>query len=395
MLTSISHLPVNWVSGMKITQKHFIETDNAFIDGLRDSRMLALNRFYYGILPVNETNENNFQVEINTNGESLSVNLTNCRAVTSNGNRIEIINQHFSKHTNVNEMVNYLNLDSQPYEIYVIIHTNPFDRAPIGEPSKEEIPTRQPHAQPVYKIDFVLPANFSLNQSTYRSSLVIGKVRLMNRNFSKDNDYFPPCMAISSHSKLYEVYNDSLKKKVKMIMSDSLEIIRTVRTYKRLLHSVFAGGIMYVAEHTNQFLIPNITRIDLYDKDITPIDSLSFFIEFLNLHFYLISTLGDDEKNKITAEINKMPNHHRYSPQKYAELTRVPYNHDDIGPVVKKLSDHLEVLTEVFRFYVKVINDISTYEERELRSDTHHYTGQPINQQNNNNNSSGGLGWNF
>lgn len=377
MLTSISHLPVNWVSGMKITQKHFIQTDNAFIDGLRDNRMLALNRFYYGVLPVNESNENNFQVEINANGESLSVNLSNCRAVTSNGNRIEIINQHLSRHTNVNEMVSYLNLDSQPYDIYIVIHTSPFERTPVGEPAKEEIPTRQPHTQSVYKIDFVLPTNFVINHATYQSSLVIGKVRLTNRNFTREN-YFPPCMSVSAHRELYDVYT-RLKKKSKEILAISLEIIQTVRTYKRLLHSVFAGGIMYLAEHTNQFMIPNMTRIDLYDKDISPIDAISFFLETLNLHFNMINTLGKDERNKIAEEMNKMPNHHRYSPSKYAEIVRDPYNHDDLEPMIKKVYDHMEVLLEVFKFYLKVINEISTYEERELRSDTHHYTDKPIN----------------
>ncbi len=377
MLTNITYFPVNWVNGMKITQKHFTETDNALIDIVRDSRMLAFNRFYYGILPTNEANENNFQVEINAIGESLSINISNCRAVTSNGNRIEIINQNLSKQTNVTEITSYLNLDSQPYDIYIIIHTNPFVREPYGEPIKEEIPTRQPYTQPSYKIDFVLPSNFSLNQSVYKSSLVIGKVRLSNRVFSKEN-YYPPCMSISSNRELYKKYTD-LKLKAKEIMSSSLEIIRTVRTYKRLLHSVFAGGIMYIAEHNNQFMISNMTKIDLLDKDIPPLDTISFFTELLNMHFYLNSTLGKDEQNKISEELTKMPNSFRYSPEKYTEITRTVYNHDDIEPMFKKISDHIEVLSDVYKFYLKVINEISTYDERELRSELHHYTNQPIN----------------
>lgn len=378
MLTNISHFPVNWVNGMKITQKHFIETDNAFIDILRDNRMLAFNRFYYGILPTNEANENNFQVEINAIGESLSINITNCRAVTSNGNRIEIVNQNFSKQTNVTELTSYLNLDSQPYEIYIIIHTNPFSREPYGEPIKDEIPTRQPYTQPSYKIDFVLPTNFVLNQSVYKSTLVIGKVRLSNRVFNKEN-YYPPCMSISSQRELYAKYIH-LKNKAKEIFSSSLEIIRTVRTYKQLLHSVFAGGVMYVAEHNNQFMIPNMTKIDLLDKDIPPIEAISFFTELLNMHFHLINTLGKDENNKITEELTKMPNVFRYSPDKYAEITRNPYNHDDVEPFFKKLVDHIEILSEVYKFYLKVINEISTYDERERRSDVHRYTNQPIDQ---------------
>jgi hypothetical protein len=377
MLTNISHLPVNWVSGMKITQKHFIETDNAYIDGIRDVRMLALNRYYYGVLPVSESNENNFQVEINANGESLSVNLSTCRAVTANGNRIEIINQHYSRHTNVNEMVSYLNLDSQPYDIYVLIHTNPFERTPVGEPSKDEIPTRQPNTQPVYKIDFVLPTNFVLNQSTYRSSLVIGKVRLTNRTFSKER-YFPPSMSMSANTELYRQFM-ALKNKTKEILVKSLEIMNTVRTYKNLLSTVFSGGVMYISEHTNQFLIPNITKIDLYDKDIAPIDAISFFLETLSLHSNLINTLGREEKSKIIEELNKMPNHHRYSPSKYNEIVKEPYNHDDIEPIMKRLFDHLEALSDVFGFYLKTINEINTYWERNQTEQTHHYTGQNIN----------------
>ena len=42
MLPAITHFPVNWVDGMKISRRHFEESNHAFADQLRDATALHL-----------------------------------------------------------------------------------------------------------------------------------------------------------------------------------------------------------------------------------------------------------------------------------------------------------------------------------------------------------------
>ena len=51
MRDSLKHFPVNWIDGMKISKSHFIDQDDAWIDGLNDIASLNLSPVRYGILP--------------------------------------------------------------------------------------------------------------------------------------------------------------------------------------------------------------------------------------------------------------------------------------------------------------------------------------------------------
>ena len=55
MLPDLTHYPVNWVDGMKISRRHFTETDQFVTDHLRDATaLLPAPRLYYGLLPVHQ-----------------------------------------------------------------------------------------------------------------------------------------------------------------------------------------------------------------------------------------------------------------------------------------------------------------------------------------------------
>ncbi len=362
MRTEITHYPVNWVSGMKITQKHFTETDDMVIDGLRDCRMLSLGSFFYGLLPAESSNGQKYHADVNVLGDSVTVNVNFCRAVTANGERIEIINQPLIKHTNSAELISKLNLDSQSYSIYVIIQVNSFKREGYGEIQKDEIPTRQPYAKPSLSIDFVVSDNFKLSQTTFNNSLVIGKIKITNRIVIKEN-YYPPCMAISSNKELCERYM-MMRNKTKEILHISLEIIKDIRTYDVFTSKLLARGLKYLAENTIQYLISNGTKLDLMGAEIPPINALSFFSELLNIHFYTVSSLSVEEQNEFQVARSNMPNNHRYSPDNYLKITSVPYNHDDIYDHFEKASDVISTLTEVYKNYLSKLKDLHIYWNR-------------------------------
>ena len=50
MLVPIKYFNINWVDGMKLSSKHFVEQENAFIDHLRDVSAINLTSYNYGLL---------------------------------------------------------------------------------------------------------------------------------------------------------------------------------------------------------------------------------------------------------------------------------------------------------------------------------------------------------
>ena len=45
MIPEIKHLYVNWIDGMKINKNHFLNSDLANIDSVRDALAFQLNEF--------------------------------------------------------------------------------------------------------------------------------------------------------------------------------------------------------------------------------------------------------------------------------------------------------------------------------------------------------------
>ena len=52
MIKPIKYAAVNWVDGMKISEKHFIQHQNFIIDTVRDASSLGINNFNYGHNPT-------------------------------------------------------------------------------------------------------------------------------------------------------------------------------------------------------------------------------------------------------------------------------------------------------------------------------------------------------
>ena len=83
MLPVITHFPVNWVDGMKISRRHFEESNHAFTDQLRDATALHLRPDYYGLLPsFNELSGSDFELLVTVDAQNeVQARLTQCQAV--------------------------------------------------------------------------------------------------------------------------------------------------------------------------------------------------------------------------------------------------------------------------------------------------------------------------
>src|SRR4051812_26448430 len=92
MLPKLQYHLTNWVDGMKITRQHFVDSENALIDSLRDAQASSLSAFNYGLLHPMPGEKSSLDCTASaTQSSSFRVVVASCRAITAGGCRIEII----------------------------------------------------------------------------------------------------------------------------------------------------------------------------------------------------------------------------------------------------------------------------------------------------------------
>jgi hypothetical protein len=201
MLTDLLHLPVNWIDGMKISRKHFEQTEQFVHEQLRDLAAQQLTDYNFGILPAERSLDLTVFCDFS---QQINVELNSCKAVTPNGSRIQISASDAVKaNTTLKEMAGKFGLQaSQLQNIYIVLSVNPFKRVPTGEPLMDENPPRYPFTGPELKLD-IIPAE-QINTSQLVTSLVVGKISNQNGELIFQKEYIPSCAAVNSLPSLAE-----------------------------------------------------------------------------------------------------------------------------------------------------------------------------------------------
>ncbi|AZA74480.1 hypothetical protein [Chryseobacterium indoltheticum] len=209
MIQPIKHFAINWVDGMKVSQKHLNDQDNFLIDTIRDGNSLGITNYNYGLLPLSNefTDKTIFDVH-NTATNDVQLFIKNCSAVTLAGYRLELKDRRVS----VKSLAKSLNLDENQMdgEYYILISVNPFDKVPFGDIDPEEIPPRHPNSHANYHIELLPVSSLNSNHSG-GNYLVVGKVDFKGNIAQVNTNFIPPCTSIQSHPVLIDYYNGYAK----------------------------------------------------------------------------------------------------------------------------------------------------------------------------------------
>ena len=84
----LTHYPVNWIDGMKLSSSHFTAVQDFVTDSLRDAIALQTTDLNYGLQPV--AGDSVKMHVLMDHYKQLQLTLEECHAVTPNGIRIQI-----------------------------------------------------------------------------------------------------------------------------------------------------------------------------------------------------------------------------------------------------------------------------------------------------------------
>ncbi|MBO9732240.1 MAG: hypothetical protein J7623_26600 [Chitinophaga sp.] len=260
MAEPLKHFPVNWVDGMKIKKQHFIDTENALLDQIRDALSCSIHALNYGLLPPKAESKESLRCWFVTdNQHQWRVKLTECRALTPGGGRIEVPEHtvHSLKYATTFPEATYT-WDPQHTEstYYVLIQVNPFNRQPSGEPLLDEDPPRLPYATPEYHL-YIAPASQLPSGQLGSYQMVLGRINVADGRPQMDDDYIPPCSIVNAHPSLIDLHHE-LDQFLGQMELYGVHIVQKI--YGRNQNNDLALVVLYITEKMVQFLGTRITQ---------------------------------------------------------------------------------------------------------------------------------------
>lgn len=374
MLPKIDHHPVNWVDGMKISRKHFSDFEHFVTDYLRDASAAALTSFNYGLLASDAPD---FGLRVITDqSQNVRVLLTNCRAITGAGCRIDIIGGQVELSTSLSAILEKYNLPmADELQFLIVLSVDLFLRQPEGVPANNEPFPRPPFTLPTYQLNIV-PSfqydagtsgrNGTLDTPGYTSAsfesyhLIVGQLNCKYGQLSNDDAFIPACAAISAHVGL-SAWVDQSAKLFAELQRDSYHIVTKVVRKRRTQEAFKAGPlaelIRDLAEQIAHSLDDLLNHLQYGGKECSPME----YVKRITLATRHLKTTLDclNENDKNAAAIGKelvLPYFQSWTNIEPAALENAinqvithPYQHARLAGHLRVITRCWELMQQIFR----------------------------------------------
>jgi len=333
MLPEIKHNTTNWIDGMKINKFHFINSENALFDFIRDATATRINNNNYGLLaPLPNEKKSLELIVVQAQSSNFKLNITTCRAVTAGGCRIEITAnnlQQLACDTKVETSQNANGKKGGWSSNYLaIITVNPFNRQPSGQAEATEFPLRQPNTIYDYQLSIISEEEFNASDSC-AFHLPVARFKAHNLELVLDNSYIPPCSTIKAHGGTINLYN-SIAEYFSNIQSLSSSIAQKV--IAKAQNTPLAQNIKLVCEKNVWQISENFFLYRNSYHQESPINLLNVIVQLANSIKVTFSFIIEKEKEEVLQyfkEWNDM------SPAKFDDMLNtvidLDYNHLNIA----------------------------------------------------------------
>ncbi|MCU0451829.1 MAG: hypothetical protein MUC97_18610 [Bernardetiaceae bacterium] len=348
MLPPISHFPVNWIDGMKISKRHFVETENFFTDHLRDALAANLTNFNYGLLPTEAANQKSLELYVNCDyTQQINVRLVNCRAVTSHGYRVEIVrSDRMSLNTSYSQILSQFNMQAVKEDVlYVTVSVNPFARVPIGEPSLEENPPRHPFASAEYRLN-VVPQSMINTAEFGASHFIIGKIVYSGGQLSPVSNYIPACSNVNSFHGLVNWYYN-FANLLGDLETNMLKIIQKIKLKSQ--DTSLTRSVHFLVEKLLFSMAQGIVAFKWVIPQQPPIFMIEFMLQYAQTMKTAIGFLTDKEKEELLSYFAEwsglLPG---VIENKLDSMLNLKYNHQEVAQILAVVDEFFRPIGELF-----------------------------------------------
>ena len=345
MLEKLSHYPVNWIDGMSINKTHFIDVQNFVTDSVRDSVGIHTSMIAYGLLPVKNPVRINLIID---NHKLLRVKVEECHAITPNGSRIEIGENavdNISLSLPYPEAARELR-ENENIVLLACISVNPFKRTPHGEPDPEENPPRYPYTLPEYSLNLIPEDELKNTVGFGTYYLTIGKIIVSAGESRIDENYIPPCVNVSSHEKLQQLYMD-IDRFYGQIELYSVQIEQKIHSRKQ--SNDLALMIELMSSKTLNFLGMEINRFRWLSPHSSPAEMMVSVVSLARVLKNFIDARSGAGKEDLLNYFAEWCNVSQGDFEIiFSEAINTSYNHNQMDIVIEKIERFMKTMEDLF-----------------------------------------------
>lgn len=349
MIHSIKTKLVNWQDCMNISASHFMQTEDYFINSIRDAVSHHLNNHNFGLLPTRGVVQQSDGIRISEHPSGhIEIRLMHCNAVTQSGIRINynpgaekflIQNYDPKKHTARGR-------DSAIQLWDIILVVDPFKRIPTGVPDVDEMPPRHPDAESAYSL-VVIPSGEVDTIEFGQHHLIIGRIRKKSDQYEVDGNYIPPCSSMNSHEELIE-YHNKFGHQLMDIEKSSKSIIGKI--YSRSNETRLAENIKYICNDVLRYLAEiyfNYRNLAIHEA---PIKTVNYASSLAHIIYISINTLSGPDKEEL---LNYFYEWSDVTPGSFedmlAQSMQILYEHGNIRVTMLELDILLSTLSDLWK----------------------------------------------
>lgn len=342
MIHSLRHLSVNWTDGMKISEEHYTAQERFIADSLRDIASLPVNRFNYGLLPVEGLTDEKSIFDIYTTATNdVQLHIKKCHAITAAGYRIDMNEIP----VNINSLSGASSELEKDQVYYVLISVNPFERVPAGTFDPEEIPPRHLYVLPRYHVQLVSVSSMNSSHSS-GNYLVAGKVIINEGVINVDAAFIPPCTTVSSHPRLL-YYQQEFINQLAQLQQYAMTILRKANHKNQ--HTAITRCVTDMCRAMLHQFSNNYFQLRNMASELPPVFMVNGFATLAHALYVCISTMQDADKEttlNYCAEWSAIAPHallHTLS-----AVVEINYNHYKVGEYMELISELLNKLKKIW-----------------------------------------------
>lgn len=343
MAENIKHFPVNWIDGMKINKKHFIEFQDNVEDSIRDARNLEVNELNYGLLSTHLSRPFQYAISIDAHNE-LSVNIKTLKAVTPAGGRIEITDftGEFS------EKIELKDFDLKENNYYLLLNVDPYTRVPSGEQNMEEVPPRFPHALPKYSLSTVLESEVNHN-NIGALQFPIAKFKTSSEGYEIITNYIPPSLTLNSHPSLISLF-ETYDLFFKQLEFYAIQINRKIKFRNNNEdENIIANMVFDVCDKALRFAELHITKNKWVNYNLKPITLLDNVISLSRSVKNSFDYFSGDGKEMLFNYFSEWTDINSGDYERlFTDTINVKFKAYDIEPVVEQVKDFMTKIDDLF-----------------------------------------------
>lgn len=288
MLIPIKKKMGSLIDNVKISETHLQRTKGNYADRIQDWNSVEFANFSYGLLPPYKGEMSSCDLKIKKIiKDKITIELTQCNAITSRGGRIDIKPINYSDFVRLDYDFSQEIEDNKHWN--VVLAVEPFYNKCQGIVSVQETSSnyRQTCHLSIQPMGQIPKEEFGI------SNLILGRVIKEDNNYSIDSNYIPPSVMMSSHPDL-EKYYELFGKYLNEIEISSQSIIQKIQDKDS--DSDLTNNMIFLCEKILIYIAEIRFNYTNRGRFYQPIEIANIFSTFARVCIVFIDSISSEKK---------------------------------------------------------------------------------------------------